>query len=161
MNMQNNEECFNNNGPVNKRNNIIYIAVIILSLFEWIAINISILYMASLLKAEANRFVYIYPFNKISIAGLWAYDASEFIIYALARPIAVIVAFKDKYICGCEKTRKRIAENFLFYPPILGILITAYIYDYALNLYYLNIIKLLTITNLIIMLIVNVFYKRR
>lgn len=162
MNNDTSEDRFNNNGtPSAKRNDAIYIAAIIISLLAWAAFCLSLLYSSYGLDPLENRFVYIYPFNKVSIPGLWAYDVSEFILYGVVLPAAATAALWKRFFGAAEKLKKRITEFFLLFPVIMGLLITSYIYDYVISMLYLEVIKIMTVCSMVLIFLLNRMYSRR
>ena len=145
--------------PVATRKKRKYFVYAGISVIAWILLNLSYMISASGLKAYGDRYDYIFPFNAVPLQGLWAYDISEFIGYALVIPTVLILIFAHSFIKGTEKIRRRISLTSLVIPCILGFLMATRIDNYYLRMSYYNFIQIASAIVLIILLL-ELLYKK-
>ena len=125
----------------------------------WILLNLSFLTDASGLTPPGSRSAYIFPFNQTPMQGLWAYDITEFVGYALLLPALLIFIMRDAFLRGTEYLRRKISVATLITPCVLGLLMTTRIDDYYLRMGYYNIIQMAFAAALIITLL-ELLYNR-
>lgn len=105
----------------------------------WIALN-ACLYCLAADGRAGNPLMYLYPFNSGGAEGLWAYDWTELVVYALLLPMLVISMVMCAYQYCNDKARRRCvlcsavfaaycfvlgAVSFLDDTALTGILVTA------------------------------------
>lgn len=130
-----------------------------ISVIAWILLNLSYMISASGLTSYGDRFDYIFPFNAVPLQGLWAYDISEFVGYAVILPAVLILALRHSFIKGTEKVRKRISLTALVVPCLLGFLMATQIDNYYVRMSYYNVMQIASAAVLIILLL-ELLYKQ-
>ena len=88
----------------------------------WEMLNLYLLVISKGCVELADKILYIYPFHLNHQAScLWAYDISEFILYAIALPLIAIVFYVYVLMNFADKAKKKILMYFkLFLLCCLG-----------------------------------------
>lgn len=104
----------------------------------WIALN-ACLYCLAADGRAGNPLIYFYPFNYGGASGLWAYDWTELVIYALLLPMLIVAMIMCAYQYCNAKARRRCvllsavfaaycfllaSGAFIGSPALTGILVT-------------------------------------
>lgn len=119
----------------------------------WILLNLSYLLNASDFTPPGMRSEYFFPFNSTPMQGIWAYDITEFVGYALLLPALLIFILRNAFRKGTEMLRRKISLTAIVMPCILGSLMAMRIDDYYLRMSYYNIMQMLSAAVLIIVLL--------
>lgn len=69
----------------------------VLIMASWLLLNILLLIKSLHQYSAEHRFFHLFPFNSSSNYKLWAYDYSEFILYAILLPIIITLIWKYFY----------------------------------------------------------------
>lgn len=88
--------------------------VYVISLFSlWEILNFCLLIISKGYIELADKILYIFPFRlNHQTTSLWAYDVSEFILYAIALPSIAIVFYVYVSMCFVGKAKKKILIYF-------------------------------------------------
>lgn len=140
----------------NKRKYFVYVGIAVVA---WILLNLSFLTDAMGMTPPGHRADYIFPFNQTPMQGLWAYDITEFIGYALLLPALIIFILRNAFIKGTENLRRKISLCALCAPCLFGLLLASQIDDYYLRMGYYNIIEMAAAAVLIIALLDSLYNK--
>ena len=62
----------------------------------WVALNFLLVVEASMMDVTESRWLAFYPLNTGETLGLWAYDVSEFVVYALVLPVWLCLYLKNR-----------------------------------------------------------------
>ena len=87
----------------------------------WEMLNLYLLVISKGCVELADKILYIYPFHLNHQAScLWAYDISEFILYAIALPLVAIVFYAYVLMNFADKAKKKISTCTVESPPIIN-----------------------------------------